>query len=218
MIKAIFTDYTGTLVPDDEPNTRALMKYFIAHSDMSDPAEILRLVWGRVKELEMTLKGDSFIPCTERSRLILEECVRNCGLKGDLDLMHEMWTRIWVHAPLYEDVKPFFESSPLPVYILSNDDLFYLERSMEEKGLHPAGIISAELSKACKPHREIFEKAMEIAGVSADEVIHIGDSVKSDAEAAKAVGITPVLIERSGKLRSEEYTVITSLEGFAPPR
>ena len=96
---------------------------------------------GKIKEPELTLKGDDFIPNDERIDIILELCVKNCGLKGDLRLMHEMWQRIWVDAPLYDDVKPFFESSPLPIYILSNDDLIYLEQSMEKKDLRPAAII-----------------------------------------------------------------------------
>ena len=50
-------DYTGTMVPDDETNTRALLKYFIAHSDLKDPKEILKIVWGKIKELEFTLQG-----------------------------------------------------------------------------------------------------------------------------------------------------------------
>ena len=47
MIKAIFMDYTGTMVPDDEPNTRALLKYFMTHSELKDPKEILKIVWAR---------------------------------------------------------------------------------------------------------------------------------------------------------------------------
>ena len=212
MIKAVFLDYTGTLVPDDEPNTRALLRYFITHSDLNDPGEILKIVWGKIKQLELERRGESFIRNDERIDLILDFCVKNCGLRGDLALMHEMWQKIWVYAPLYEDVKPFFERCTLPIYILSNDDLVYLEHSMADKGLHPAGIISAEMSRACKPRREIFEKALETAGAAPDEAIHVGDSMVSDVEAAKAVGITPVLLDRSGRISSDEYRVIHSLD------
>ena len=216
MIKSVFLDYTGTMVPDDEPNTRALLKYFIENSSLKDPSEILRIVWGKIKEMELNYKGDYFIRNDERVDLILDYCVKNCGLTGDLALMHEMWQRIWIHAPLYDDVRPFFDKCKLPIYILSNDDMIYLERSMKEKKIEPAGIISAELSKACKPHREIFEKALEIAGVSAAEVIHIGDSVVSDVKAAEAVGITPILLDRTGKQHTEEYQTITTLAEFDP--
>ena len=39
--------------------------------------------------------------------------------------------------------------------------LDYIQESMREKGLQPAGIVAAELVNACKPHPEIFEKALE---------------------------------------------------------
>lgn len=214
MKKAIFIDYTGTLAQEDEPNTRELMKYFITHSDVKDPNTVLKTVWGKIKELEFELSGDKFIPNDDRIDIILDYCVKSCGLNADLKLMHEMWQKIWVHAPLFDDVKPFFESVKLPVYVLSNDDLIYLERSFEEKGLKPAGIISAEMSRACKPHREIFEKALEIAGVEPSEAVHIGDSEVSDAKPAKELGITPILIDRSGKLVTSEYRVIRTLSEF----
>lgn len=212
MIKAIFIDYTGTMVQEDEPYTRELLGYFIAHSDLKDPGEVLRVVWGKVKELEAVSYGDHFIRNDEKVEKILEYCRENHGLHGDLTYMHDVWRKIWVHAPLYDDVKPFFERNGLPIYILSNDDLCYLEESIRIKDLHPAGIISAETVRACKPHRAIFEKALEMAGVRPDEAVHIGDSVVSDVEAAKAVGIKPVYLARMGDAVLDGVTVIRSLE------
>lgn len=47
-----------------------------------------------------------------------------------------------------------------------------------------------------KPHRRIFEWALEQAGVSPDEVIHVGDHIDADVEGARGVGIGAVLIDR----------------------
>nr|MCR5775759.1 HAD-IA family hydrolase [Lachnospiraceae bacterium] len=98
------------------------------------------------------------------------------------------------------------------IYVLSNDDLCYLEESMRLKDLHPAGIVSAETARACKPNRAIFEKAMELAGVSPEECIHIGDSITSDVEPAKAIGITPIYLSRKGDKGPEGIRVIRSLD------
>ncbi|MCR5735784.1 MAG: HAD family hydrolase [Lachnospiraceae bacterium] len=212
MKKVIFIDYTGTMVKEDEPYTRELLAYFISHSDIKDPKEILRLVWGKVKEIEAESFGDAFVKLDERTERILEYCVRHCGLKGDLDHMHEVWRKIWVHAPLFDDVKPFFERSKLPIYVLSNDDLCYLEESMSLKGLHPAGIISSEMARACKPNRAIFEKALEIACVSPDEAVFIGDSVTSDIDPALELGITPIYISREKEADLGGVRVIRSLD------
>ena len=212
MIKAYFLDYTGTMVKEDEPYTRQLLEYFVNHSNIKDPKEVLKVVWEMVKDLEAKSYGDSFIKNDEKVDRILDYCVKEYGLNGDLDHMHEIWRKVWVHAPLFEDVKPFFERSKLPIYVLSNDDLSYLEESMKIKGLNPAGIISAEMAHACKPNRAIFEKAMEVVGVKPDEVMHIGDSVTSDIEPAKLLGIMPVYISRAKEVKLEGVRVIRSLD------
>jgi len=209
--KAIFLDYTGTMVREDDPYTMQLLQYFLSHSDLNEPKKALSVVWGLVKKLEHGCTGDDFIGKDEMVERILEICVKEHGLKGDLAYMHEVWRNIWIHAPLFDDVKPFWEACPLPVYVVTNDDLCYIQQSMEEKGLRPAGIVAAEMVRACKPHRAIFDKAMEMAGVSAQEAVHIGDSLVSDVEAARAVSITPILLDRKGTAAAEDVWTIRSL-------
>ena len=212
MPKAIFIDYTGTMVKDDEPYTRELVAYFIAHSDINDPKQILKFVWGMIRQIEAESYGDAFLNNNQKINIILDACVKEHGLVGDLDFIRALWRKIWVEAPLYEDVKPFFERTALPIYVLSNDDLCYLEESMRLKDLHPAGIISAEMARACKPHPAIFEKALEIAGVQPSEAMHIGDSLVSDIEAAKRMGIEPVYLSRNEPAEVEGVRVIRSLD------
>ena len=139
MIKAIFMDYTGTMVQEDEPYTRELVRYFASHSNLKDPGEILRVVWAQIKEIEAGSSGDSFLRNDEKVDRILAYCAEKHGLEGDFSYIHEVWHKVWVHAPLFDDVKPFFERSKLPIYVLSNDDLCYLEESMRIKDLHPIG-------------------------------------------------------------------------------
>ena len=70
--------------------------------------------------------------------------------------------------------------------------------------------------KAYKPHRELFEKALEVSGCKADEVVHVGDSLSSDAKGAQAAGITPILIDRSGKKQAPGIRTVTSLLEILP--
>ena len=209
--KAVFLDYTGTMVREDEPYTMELLRYFLTHSDLKEPEVALRTVWGMIKHLEYTCRGDTFIKKDEMVERILAACVKDHGLRGDLAHMHRLWRNSWIHAPLFDDVKPFMETCPLPVYVVTNDDLCYIEESLAEKGLHPAGIAAAETVRACKPHGEIFELALRMAGVGAEAAVHIGDSVTSDVAAARAVSITPVLLDRKGNNRTDDVMVIGSL-------
>ena len=210
-LKAVLLDYTGTMVKEDEPYTMQLLHYFLTHSNLNEPQLALKTVWGLIKKFEQECHGDTFIKKDEMVDRILDICVKDHGLTGDLKYMHDLWRNSWIHAPLFEDVKPFFDACPLPIYIITNDDLCYIEESLQEKQLQPAGIVAAEMVNACKPHREIFEKALELAGATPAETILIGDSVASDILPAKEFGIRPVLIDRKGHQEEHGITVIRSL-------
>ena len=212
MIKAIFLDYTGTMVKEDEPYTRELLEYMTKHCNTSDQKLILAKVWGYIKEVEATCYGDGFRLNHYKVDYVLDHLAMDMGFDGDRNYVHEIWEKVWIYASLHDDVKPFFERCSLPIYILSNDDLRYLEESMAIKGLKPEGIISAECARACKPSKEIYEYALKTAGVSPEEVIFIGDSVTSDIIPALEVGITPVYIARKEAKVPEGVQVIHSLD------
>ena len=62
-------------------------------------------------------------------------------------------------------------------------------------GLLDGVICSAEQGVA-KPAAEIFHAALALAGVPAEQAIHVGDSYAEDVLGARAAGITPVLLVR----------------------
>jgi REG-2-like HAD superfamily hydrolase len=51
-----------------------------------------------------------------------------------------------------------------------------------------------------KPHPAIFEHALELLGLAADEVIHVGDDPTADIIGADRAGIAAVLVDRRGRL------------------
>ena len=162
MIKAIFLDYTGTMVREDDPYTKQLLKIFITSSSLRDPKEALRVVWGMIKKSEWEDYQETFIKKDEMVERILDICEKEYQLCADRKTVHDIWRDSWIHAPLFDDVKPFVQRCSLPVYVVTNDDLCYVEQSLREKELSVAGIISAELVRACKPHREILEEAVRV--------------------------------------------------------
>jgi putative hydrolase of the HAD superfamily len=56
-------------------------------------------------------------------------------------------------------------------------------------------LTSAEVGFA-KPRPEIFALALELAGATAGEALHVGDSGEEDVEGARGAGIRPVLLVR----------------------
>ena len=59
---------------------------------------------------------------------------------------------------------------------------------------------SPDRSGAEKPDAAIFHTALAQSGTTAAEAAHVGDSITSDVEGAQAVGIRPILLDRSGTL------------------
>jgi putative hydrolase of the HAD superfamily len=84
--------------------------------------------------------------------------------------------------------------------VVSNWDASLHERLAETglAGLVDGAVASAEVG-AAKPDGAIFARGLALAGVSAADAWHVGDSVEADVEGALAAGIRPVLVCRAGE-------------------
>lgn len=63
-----------------------------------------------------------------------------------------------------------------------------------------------------KPDPEIFRLALKRAEVAAEDALYVGDHPRIDIEAAEAVGMDGVLIDRRGRLTDHPGARITSLD------
>ena len=57
-------------------------------------------------------------------------------------------------------------------------------------------IVTSEEAKTDKPDPAIFQLALEKAGVTPSEAIHVGDQYHVDIVGARGAGVTPILIDR----------------------
>lgn len=73
------------------------------------------------------------------------------------------------------------------------------------------GAVSSAVAGAAKPSAAPFRAALELAGVSAEQALHVGDSLAADVEGARAAGIRAVLVARDGPL-PEGVDSVRSLE------
>jgi putative hydrolase of the HAD superfamily len=75
-----------------------------------------------------------------------------------------------------------------------------LPEVLERCGLaeHLDGVVTSAEVGANKPNPAIFERALDIAGCTADETVHVGDSPVEDIEGARAAGIRAFLLARDG--------------------
>ncbi|MGI9081393.1 MAG: HAD family hydrolase [Thermoleophilaceae bacterium] len=73
------------------------------------------------------------------------------------------------------------------------------------------GAVSSAVVGEAKPSPAVFRAALEIAGVSPAQALHVGDSVNKDVAGARAAGLRAVLMARDG-LASGGVEAIRSLE------
>ena len=59
-------------------------------------------------------------------------------------------------------------------------------------------VTSAEVGVA-KPDAQVFRRALQLAGVGADQAVHVGDSPDNDVKGARSAGIRAVLVQRDGQ-------------------
>jgi putative hydrolase of the HAD superfamily len=104
------------------------------------------------------------------------------------------------HFHLYDDVEPVLRelaSRGVKIGLISNShrSLASFEQHFELEGLISAAVSSSEHGYL-KPHPSIFEAALRLAEVRAEESVMVGDSVSHDIEGARRVGMRGVLVHR----------------------
>jgi len=102
----------------------------------------------------------------------------------------------------YEDSAPALRElrgMGLRLVVCSNWDCS-LREVLREAGLLELvdGVVSSSQVGVDKPDPAVFDAALETAGVTAEEALHVGDSRRADIEGARAAGITAVLVVRDG--------------------
>jgi HAD superfamily hydrolase (TIGR01549 family) len=122
------------------------------------------------------------------------------------------------HFEIYDDVAPVLTELAARGYVLGA--ISNSHRSLEAFTQHFKldGLIGTTISSAehgfMKPHRSIFDAALQSARVDATEALMVGDSLKADIEGARAAGMRGILLRRSGERPAalpEGVSLITSL-------
>ena len=131
--------------------------------------------------------------------------LKGAGLDVTLDLAQRIWqmtTLVPKSFVTFDDVVPALrrlKEEGLILGVLSNlhRDMGSMVRALKLESYLDFCITSREVG-AEKPHPPIFLAALDRAGVNPGEAAHVGDQYHSDVQGARAVGITPLLLDRGG--------------------
>jgi HAD superfamily hydrolase (TIGR01662 family) len=136
--------------------------------------------------------------------------------------MYDQWS-VNHHFEMYDDVAPVLEAlqkQGRTIGVISNS-----HRSLDAFREHFSlgTVITVSVSGAehgyMKPHRSIFDAALDRASVKAEEAMMVGDSLKHDIEGALNAGWHAVLLRRSGEVPSplpQDLRVIHTLPDLLP--
>jgi HAD superfamily hydrolase (TIGR01549 family) len=133
-----------------------------------------------------------------------EEIVRGMGGEGTaLRTCAAEIVREWERHEnffLYEDALPAIaalRAHDLRIGLVSNGQRD-LEEFAEHHELDVDVCVGSKHHGYVKPHRSIFEAALEALGVEPEEAVMVGDSTEDDVEGARALGMRAVLLDRDG--------------------
>jgi putative hydrolase of the HAD superfamily len=210
MIRAVFFDFYNTLITFDPPREMLQVRACLDFGIEVNPQALPRGYW--VADDFMS-RENARISIQKRSREEVQEfwanyeatLLRTAGVEVSEELALRIFTRLRQldrKYVLFDDVLPIFnllKTRGMVIGLVSN-----LSRSLDgqcgELGLTRYinfALTSSEVG-AEKPHPPIFLTALERAGVSASEVIHVGDQYHSDVIGARRAAIKPLLLDRNG--------------------
>ncbi len=90
--------------------------------------------------------------------------------------------------------RPYTQGTPLGV--LSNGNTYPADLRLN--GLFKFTVVSQDHG-GIEPDPRIFEIALEKAGCSPEEFVHVGDSLENDIVGAKKAGVKSVWLNRNGR-------------------
>ncbi len=140
----------------------------------------------------------------------LAATLKTCGVPEEhLDV--EAVTEVYFNWPLPEGMRAYpdaravlteLRAHGLELGIITNAShpMIYRDRELEAVGLldlFPRCRISAIDVGVLKPHRAIFDHALDLLGLQPDEALFVGDNLSADIEGAQGAGLRAVWINRT---------------------
>lgn len=214
--KAIFLDWDDTIGDFALSEKCALTTLFELHGlyqytdyetfvhSYTEHNKALWLLYGRSEVTKDELKFDRFLyPLTQACSM-----ADNAETHVLARRMCEDFLRMTNHfAALLPGADKFIRrlAEHYPLTIVTNGFVESQYYKLRKSGLQDcfAHVILSEEVGAQKPNPVIFEEALRISGVTADETLMIGDSYTSDIQGARNAGIDQMWLRRSDELLTE---------------
>ncbi|MFU7518175.1 D-serine ammonia-lyase, partial [Clostridium sp. HCS.1] len=95
MIKAVFLDYTGTIIEEGGPDGMEMLRRCYKNSDIESMEAMLAYWWKLIKTFEAVSYKENYMTEDEIVDKALEECAAKIHLKEDFQDLHRLCQRFW---------------------------------------------------------------------------------------------------------------------------
>ena len=199
MIKALFIDLYGTIVHEDGAVIKIISNRIYKTGKVDKISDIGSYWWKEFNHLCSISYDNNFRPQRELECMSLKKTLDHFESTEDTNELSQLMFDHWQAPPIFEDSKMFIEKCPIPICIVSNIDTVDIIEALHFHNIRPNNLITSEMARSYKPRKEMFELALKMMGVLPHEALHIGDSINSDVNGARSIGIHPVWINRNHK-------------------
>lgn len=206
MFKAIFLDFYGTVVHEDDELINIITDRIQKSSEIiTTPNEIGSFWWKKISNDFTTSFGSNFKLQRKLEISSLRETIEYFKSSENPKILSDILFDYWVKPPIFQDAIKFLKQVNIPVYIVSNIDRADILSAINYHELAFVNVFTSEDARSYKPRKEIFELALNEAKLEPYEVLHVGDSFSSDVVGAKDVGISVAWLNRKKKLINSSY-------------
>jgi len=202
-IKALSFDMYRTLLDTKDFHEQAVEEILTRAGADSVDRDVFHSKWDEFYEdVHIEMRQDRFIRERDVSVESLRRTLQEFGVDYDPVAGTELWLEQYEKADLYPEVVEVLSmlAERYPMIVTSNvdnDDEGYAV--FRTKKLPFTHIITSEDCRSYKPHGKIFQTALSTLECQPAEVLHIGDSQRSDVVGAKKAGMIAVWLNRKAE-------------------
>ena len=194
-IKAVIFDAYGTLLRNDD--LMLIPRQIVADHGLSAGIDDVWRAWS-----DLYFEATQLVPfrtLREIEAQILPRVLRQFDVGADAAPYVDLFFQVTTKIELYPETLDVLNALGLRSAILSNADHEHL--AAWNFTLPVEFILVSETVRAYKPHRLVFERALEQLGLAPHEVLHVGDSDVDDVKGAKEMGLRVAWVNRDGRAR-----------------
>jgi 2-haloacid dehalogenase len=192
--KLLTFDCYGTLI-DWASGIRRYLARVLARKRVSIDLEDFYRCWYYDHELKVI--AGPFVPYREVLQVSLQGALRDFSLPVEPDDGADFGSAMEGWEPFPESVAVLAKlAEGYPLAVISNSQHNIIEHAIAKLGKPFAYVVTAEDARAYKPAARPFEFALDKAGVSPADTLHIAQSQMVDLPRSKQMGIRTVWINR----------------------